>query len=74
VLTYGRVPTATELCDKVDRVTADDIRRVALKMLREPPTTVAYGDVATIPSHELIAQRVTNGMSLIAGNAYQKPR
>ncbi|XP_006900633.1 PREDICTED: mitochondrial-processing peptidase subunit alpha [Elephantulus edwardii] len=43
-----------ELCSLIDRVTADDIQRVASRMLRGKPAVAALGDLSDLPTYEHI--------------------
>uniref|UniRef100_A0AAY4AG29 Mitochondrial-processing peptidase subunit alpha n=1 Tax=Denticeps clupeoides TaxID=299321 RepID=A0AAY4AG29_9TELE len=43
-----------ELCQLISNVTADDIKRVATKMLRSKPAVAALGDLTELPSYEHI--------------------
>eukprot|EP00123_Amoebidium_parasiticum_P018379 comp24185_c0_seq1/m.44310 comp24185_c0_seq1/g.44310 ORF comp24185_c0_seq1/g.44310 comp24185_c0_seq1/m.44310 type:complete len:496 (-) comp24185_c0_seq1:132-1619(-) len=45
VLTAGKRLQAHELCANIDKVTANDIHRVATRILKSPPTVVIYGDL-----------------------------
>eukprot|EP01135_Chromosphaera_perkinsii_P005925 Nk52_evm11s372 gene=Nk52_evmTU11s372 len=57
VLAHGKRETPKFLCDKIDEVTAEDINRVAFKMLSSAPTMAAYGDLLHLPPIEIIAGR-----------------
>lgn len=50
-----RIP-ANELIDTINRVTVDDIKRVAASIFSQPPTVVAVGDTSRMPSLKEIQQ------------------
>ena len=43
ILTYGKREDVTSMCDKIDAVTKQDIRRVAETMISKPPTLCIVG-------------------------------
>lgn len=44
-LLHGRVPAISEVLERIDSVTPDDVREVASSLLREPPTIAVIGPV-----------------------------
>jgi len=58
LLTYNSVKSAPELAQLIDAVTADDLRRVAVKMLSTKPTICAAGDLSKLPSYDQIVQKL----------------
>jgi len=54
VLTYGRVVPSIEICSQIDRVTAEDVQRVAKKALSTVPSVAAFGDLTHVPRYETI--------------------
>ena len=53
ILTYGRFTSSRELCERIERVTSEDIGRVAKRVFMEHPMTlVLYGNTASVPSYE----------------------
>jgi len=53
---YGNVKSGRVICDEIDRVTSDDIRRIANKMLKTKPTIAAFGDCSYVPRYDVICQ------------------
>lgn len=47
--TYGSVESGADICAKIEKVTPEDITRVAKDMLSTPLTFAAYGDVTKVP-------------------------
>ncbi|KAH0615447.1 hypothetical protein JD844_004694 [Phrynosoma platyrhinos] len=54
VLATGMRKLPHELCVLIGKVSADDIRRVVMKMLRNKPAVAALGDLTELPSYEHI--------------------
>lgn len=54
VLATGGRKLPHELCVLIGKVSADDIKRVATKMLRKKPAVAALGDLGELPSYEHI--------------------
>ena len=52
VLANGHRKSANYFIDQIDRVSEDDIRRVASKVLRSRPSVAALGDLKQLPSLE----------------------
>ncbi|CAM9138951.1 unnamed protein product [Chrysoparadoxa australica] len=51
LLTYGYRETPEQVCDRIDKVTADDIMEVVQEAFRKPPTLAAVGpQVDAVPS------------------------
>lgn len=54
-VTYGRRDTPLEVCAKVDKVTAEDIQRLAKRMLASPPSVGSCGhDLSKLPDYDMI--------------------
>jgi processing peptidase subunit alpha len=54
LLTYGHIRTAEELAASVEQVTAEDVQRVAARMLATKPTVSAVGELGELPDYETI--------------------
>ncbi|XP_063000759.1 mitochondrial-processing peptidase subunit alpha [Elgaria multicarinata webbii] len=54
VLATGTRKLPHELCVLIGKVSAEDIKRVVTKMLRNKPAVAALGDLAELPSYEHI--------------------
>ena len=53
--TYGRRDTPLQVCAKVDKVTAEDIQRLAKRMLASPPSVGSCGhDLSKLPGYDMI--------------------
>ena len=53
VATYGKRESADEMCAKIDKVTEEDLMRVARNAIASPPTVVVYGETSNIPANVL---------------------
>uniref|UniRef100_A0A8C4X0E4 Mitochondrial-processing peptidase subunit alpha n=1 Tax=Eptatretus burgeri TaxID=7764 RepID=A0A8C4X0E4_EPTBU len=60
VLATGKRKLPHELCSMIAGVTAQDIRRVAQRMLRSKPAVAALGDLSELPPYEDIQQALTS--------------
>jgi len=59
MLTYGKRETPKSICDRIDQVTADDIIRIAKKMVSSNPTIAAVGhDLSNVPRIEDVQRLV----------------
>lgn len=54
VQTYGKVKTPEEISALIDSVSAQDLQRVATKMISQPLTVAAMGDTTLVPRYDLI--------------------
>jgi len=54
LIIYDRILTVEELSNRIDSVSAEDIRRVAGRLLSSPLTVAAIGPVSDMPEHDLI--------------------
>jgi processing peptidase subunit alpha len=67
VLTHDKRIKPEEYAERIDRITAADIKRCAEHMLSSKPSIVGYGDLKAMPSYEKIdtccATRTTNSLS-----------
>uniref|UniRef100_A0A672NJP8 Mitochondrial-processing peptidase subunit alpha n=1 Tax=Sinocyclocheilus grahami TaxID=75366 RepID=A0A672NJP8_SINGR len=52
VLATGKRKLPHELCELISNVTASDVKRVTMKMLRSKPAVAALGDLSELPSYE----------------------
>lgn len=59
VLSTGFRRQPKQLIQKIESVTEDDIKRVALKMLKTNPTVACLGDLRKLPSFEYIKSSIT---------------
>jgi processing peptidase subunit alpha len=50
----GSYVDPVEICQRIDGVTVEDMRRVADRILASKPTVVAYGPLARMPSYDAI--------------------
>lgn len=57
LLTYKKRETPEQLCQKVDAVTPDSLKKAAAKMLKTKPTVAAFGNISTIPKYDEIVKR-----------------
>jgi processing peptidase subunit alpha len=56
-LVYGKREDPTELCKRIDAVTAAQVQAAAKAALATPVSVAAFGDVSALPSYEVIAKR-----------------
>ena len=55
-VTYGKRDSPLEYVQKIEKVTAEDIMRVAQRMFEKPPAVGAVGhNLSTLPKFELIS-------------------
>ena len=55
ILTYNKRSPPSEICDKIDAVTKEDIMRVALNMVKSPPSiSCVGGDITKCPTYDTI--------------------
>lgn len=47
----------SQVLDKVDSVTIDDVKNVAKQLLQSPPSIACYGNVLQVPKHSTIAYK-----------------
>jgi processing peptidase subunit alpha len=55
LLCYGKRLTAAEVCGQIDQVSAADITKVAQKMMGSEITYSAYGEIHSLPRHDMVA-------------------
>jgi processing peptidase subunit alpha len=55
LLCYGKRLTAAEVCSQIEKVSAADIQKVAKKMLGSEITYSAYGEIHSLPRHDMVA-------------------
>ncbi|XP_043575652.1 mitochondrial-processing peptidase subunit alpha [Chiloscyllium plagiosum] len=60
VLATGSRKLPQELCTLIGEVSADDIKRVTMKMLRSKPAVAALGDLSDLPTYEHIQHALTS--------------
>jgi predicted Zn-dependent peptidase len=58
ILIFGRPLSLSEIVQKIDAVTMEDVGRVGRALLRSPPTLAAIGPVRTLPGRDAIAARI----------------
>jgi processing peptidase subunit alpha len=59
--TYGVRDTQAQMCAKIDAVTAEDVMRVAQRMLSHPPAVGVVGhDLTLLPPYEQIEKYCAN--------------
>lgn len=58
LMVFGRPIPVTEVAAKIDAVTAEDLRRVAGRMLASPPTLAALGPVARLCAYDEVKARL----------------
>eukprot|EP00611_Tribonema_gayanum_P027266 TRINITY_DN668_c0_g1_i1.p1 TRINITY_DN668_c0_g1~~TRINITY_DN668_c0_g1_i1.p1 ORF type:complete len:535 (-),score=102.85 TRINITY_DN668_c0_g1_i1:78-1682(-) len=52
ILSYGYRETPEAICEKIDRVTADDIQQIARDALSKPPSIACIGaDISSVPDY-----------------------
>lgn len=56
VLSTGFRRQPKQLIEKIDKVSEEDIRRVAAKMLKKAPTVACLGDIKNLPSYDYIKE------------------
>lgn len=59
VLSTGFRRQPKQLIDKIEKVTEEDIKRIASKMLSTNPSVACLGDVRNLPSFEYIKSKIT---------------
>ncbi|KAL1510788.1 hypothetical protein AB1Y20_007074 [Prymnesium parvum] len=57
VVTYGERVPAEKLVAQIDAVKASELTSLAAKMLKSPPSIVAYGDTTSVPRYDVIAKQ-----------------
>ncbi|MBC7801347.1 MAG: insulinase family protein [Gemmatimonadaceae bacterium] len=55
---FGRIVPVAETVAKLNAVTADSVRRAAIRVFRAPPTLAAMGPAAKVPHLPAIAERL----------------
>ena len=58
MLVYGRPLTIAEISGKIDSVTAEDVRRIASRVLDSAPTLAALGPVGKLEEYGAVAERL----------------
>ncbi len=57
---YNRIIPVDEIARRIDSVTAEDVRRVAERLLTAPPTLAALGPVGGLPDYETVKARLNS--------------
>ncbi|KAL0308548.1 UNVERIFIED_CONTAM: Mitochondrial-processing peptidase subunit alpha [Sesamum radiatum] len=57
ILTYGERKPVEHFLKAVDEVTAQDLAKIAQKLLSSPLTMASYGDVLHLPSYDAVSSR-----------------
>lgn len=60
VLATGKRKQTEEFIDKICSIQADDIQRVASRMLRTKPSVAALGDLRRLPEYQSIATALSS--------------
>lgn len=58
MLSYGQYKEPKELVEAIEKVTAEDLQRVASRMLQSKPTIVMYGDSFDTYSYDMITSSI----------------
>lgn len=58
VLAYGRRKPSQSLLEEINKVTAEDVVRVAIRMLRSKPTVACLGKIEVIPTYAQISEEL----------------
>jgi len=54
IMTFGKVQSASELCQQIEAVTAADIQRVANNLVKTPLSMAAAGDLSYTPRYDIV--------------------
>ncbi len=57
-LAFGRILTRAEMIDKIDQLSADEVRQAGAKALRSAPTVAAVGPIGKVYSPDRVAERL----------------
>ena len=57
VLVFGKREDPASLCARIDKVTPQQVQKVAAAMLATPLTFAAFGDLSALPSYDTISKR-----------------
>ena len=57
---YDRIIPVDEIAARIDSVSAEDIRRVAARLLSSPPTIAALGPVARLEDYDSVKARLAS--------------
>ncbi|XP_022106049.1 mitochondrial-processing peptidase subunit alpha-like [Acanthaster planci] len=60
VLATGERKHPQEFCQMIEKITADDIQRVASRMLRSKPSVAAMGDLSRLPDYNAIQEALAS--------------
>ena len=63
LLTYGHRECPQSVCAKIDRVSENDLLRVAKRAVSTVPSVVYYGDLARFPTYEQVQGAIQQGLS-----------
>ena len=55
---YGRTIPATEIAERIDAVSVEDVRRVSQRLLSSTPTIAALGPVSGLADYESVKARL----------------
>ena len=58
MMVYGRPLTIAEISERIDSVTADDVRRIASRTLETAPTLAALGPIGSLEDYGSVAGRL----------------
>eukprot|EP01041_Mallomonas_annulata_P007059 gene7059-14362_t len=69
MITYKKRESSQELCDKVDKISAEDIQLLAMKMFKSDPTVACVGpELTTFPNYEQLKTFTTNYKEYVLKN------
>ena len=57
---YDRIITIDEIAERIDSVSAEDIRRVAGRLLSSPPTIAALGPIGRLDDYDTVRSRLAS--------------
>lgn len=69
VLAHGKRMTSQHYCNLIEKVTENDIHRVAYKMLNTAPSVAALGDLHELPPYQHVKASITQQLSNTHTNA-----
>jgi hypothetical protein len=50
----GRRRSPADSCEMIDKVTVDDVKKIARKLYNTPPCVISYGNVENVPNYNEI--------------------
>jgi processing peptidase subunit alpha len=64
LLTYGQRESPESICEKIDQVTAADLKRIMQLAMESPPSVVYSGDLTRFPAYEEVANAIENSLKM----------